>query len=210
MTQMYHDVNEAAATNSIDSDEFDEQVSRSAGIENISLIVMDAESATVKLHSSDSASIGNRLWDNLFGKTPDLDERDAVSSRYYKVSELVSGETYSISIIYDSRMDLKSMELFGVLDDGSFCLLRTALESIYNSSAIANRFMGYIGIAISLLGALFALFLAGRLTKPIRELTEIFQRICRANGILSDPEECFHYMQELPEKYKQMSIFDML
>ena len=69
LTQMYNEVNEAAASNSIDSDEFDEQVSRSAGIENISLIVMDAESATVKLHSSDSAAIGNRLWDNLFGET---------------------------------------------------------------------------------------------------------------------------------------------
>ena len=177
LTQMYNEVNEAAASNSIDSDEFDEQVSRSAGIENISLIVMDAESATVKLHSSDSAAIGNRLWDNLFGETPDLSERDTSSSRYYKVSELVYEETYSISIIYDSRMDLKSMELFGVLDDGSFCLLRTALESIHNSSAIANRFMGYIGIAISLLGALFALFLAGRLTKPIRDLTEISSRM---------------------------------
>jgi hypothetical protein len=42
------------------------------------------------------------------------------------------------------------------------------------------------------------------------ELTEIFQRICRENGILSDPEDCFHYIQELPDHYKQMSIFDML
>ena len=64
-----------------------------------------------------------------------------------------------------------------MLDDGSFCLLRTALESIHNSSAIANRFMGYIGIVISLAGALFALFLATKLTHPIRELTEISARM---------------------------------
>jgi len=42
-----------------------------------------------------------------------------------------------------------------------------------------------------------------------RELTEIFQRICKANGILSSPEDCFRFMSELPEKYPQMSIIDL-
>ncbi len=41
------------------------------------------------------------------------------------------------------------------------------------------------------------------------ELTEIMKRICRENGILSDPEDCFRYMRELPEKYRQMSLFDL-
>ena len=41
------------------------------------------------------------------------------------------------------------------------------------------------------------------------ELTGIFQRICKDNGILSTPDECFGFMQELPDKYPQMSIFDL-
>ena len=41
------------------------------------------------------------------------------------------------------------------------------------------------------------------------KLSETFQRICRENGILSSPEACFSYMHELPEKYAQMSIFDL-
>ena len=138
---------------------------------------MGADSSTVYLHATDGHAIGARMWDNLFGETPDLSEKNEVMSRYYVVRELVENTKYSISIIYDSSYDLKSMELYGKLDDGSFCLLRTTLESIHNSSAIANRFMGYIGIAISLAGALFALFLATKLTKPIRELTEISARM---------------------------------
>ena len=177
LTEIYNEVNEAAVNNSIDSDEFDDVVGRAEGIENISIIVMDSESSTVKLHASDSSAMGQRMWDNLFGDTPDLTEKDVLKSRYYVVRELDSNDNYTISIIYDSRSQLKSMELFGVLDDGSFCLLRTALESIHNSSAIANRFMGYIGIVISLAGALFALFLATKLTHPIRELTEISARM---------------------------------
>ncbi len=41
------------------------------------------------------------------------------------------------------------------------------------------------------------------------ELREIFQRICKANGIMSTPDECFKYMSELPEKYLQVSMFDL-
>ena len=40
------------------------------------------------------------------------------------------------------------------------------------------------------------------------ELLHVFHKICNDNGILSHPEECFAYMQELPEKYTQMSLFD--
>ena len=43
-----------------------------------------------------------------------------------------------------------------------------------------------------------------------RELTKLFQRICKDNGMMSTAKECFGYMQELPEKYSQMSIFEIV
>ena len=42
-----------------------------------------------------------------------------------------------------------------------------------------------------------------------QELRGIFREICKANGILSTPEECFGFMQEMPEKYTQISLFDI-
>jgi DNA repair photolyase len=42
-----------------------------------------------------------------------------------------------------------------------------------------------------------------------KELTKLFQSICSENGIMSTPDECFRYMQKLPERYSQMSIFDI-
>ena len=42
-----------------------------------------------------------------------------------------------------------------------------------------------------------------------RRLMTVFKTICRENGMLSTPEECFQYMYELPEKYEQMSLFDL-
>ena len=41
-----------------------------------------------------------------------------------------------------------------------------------------------------------------------KKLMALFKGICKENGILSSPDECFAYLQELPEKYEQMSLFD--
>ncbi len=41
-----------------------------------------------------------------------------------------------------------------------------------------------------------------------KELTRIFKEICRANNIMSNPKDCFQYMNELPDRYEQMSLFD--
>lgn len=42
-----------------------------------------------------------------------------------------------------------------------------------------------------------------------RELMTIFKNTCREHDILCTPNECFGYLNEFPEKYKQTSIFDI-
>ncbi|MBE5839072.1 SPL family radical SAM protein [Butyrivibrio sp.] len=42
-----------------------------------------------------------------------------------------------------------------------------------------------------------------------KELKKLFQNICMDNGLLSTPDDCFKFLQELPEKYKQLSLFDL-
>ncbi len=42
-----------------------------------------------------------------------------------------------------------------------------------------------------------------------KELSEILHRISKASGMMSTPDECFRYMSEFPEKYQQMSLFDI-
>ena len=42
------------------------------------------------------------------------------------------------------------------------------------------------------------------------KLMTLFRSVCKNNGIMYRPEDCFRYMQELPDKYEQLSIFDML
>jgi DNA repair photolyase len=42
-----------------------------------------------------------------------------------------------------------------------------------------------------------------------KELIAIVQRMCRENGIMCTPDDCFRYMREFPEKQTQISIFDL-
>ena len=41
-----------------------------------------------------------------------------------------------------------------------------------------------------------------------KELMSVFADACRKYGILYKPKECFAYLNDFPEKYEQMSLFD--
>lgn len=41
------------------------------------------------------------------------------------------------------------------------------------------------------------------------KLMDIFREVCTKNNIMHNPEECFKYLHEFPEKYVQQSLFDM-
>ena len=40
-------------------------------------------------------------------------------------------------------------------------------------------------------------------------LLEIFKEVCVKNGMIYQIKECFQYLHEFPEKYEQMSLFDI-
>ncbi len=42
-----------------------------------------------------------------------------------------------------------------------------------------------------------------------KELTALLRRKCRENGMMYDPEDCFAYMNEFPEKEVQIGMFDL-
>lgn len=40
------------------------------------------------------------------------------------------------------------------------------------------------------------------------ELMRLFRNICFENSIICEPQKCFEYIAEFPEKYEQLSLFD--
>ena len=91
----------------------------------------------------------------------------------------------------------------GIIDFGMGLTLRDG-DREYYYAALDKHFPGMKERYIKRYGNAY------ELPSPnAKELMGLFQRICKDNGILSTPDECFGFMQELPDKYPQMSIFDL-
>ncbi len=91
----------------------------------------------------------------------------------------------------------------GVIDFGMGLTLREG-DREYYYAALDKHFPGMKEQYIKKYGNAY------ELPSPnAKELRRIFQGICRENGILSTPDECFGFLQEFPDKYQQMSIFDL-
>ncbi len=91
----------------------------------------------------------------------------------------------------------------GIIDYGMGLTLREG-DREYYYAALDKHFPGMKERYIERYGNSYALP-----SPKAGELEELFQRTCKANGILSRPDECFRFMNELPEKYSQMSLFDL-
>ena len=90
----------------------------------------------------------------------------------------------------------------GVIDFGMGLTLREG-DREYYYAALDRHFPGMKERYIRRYGNAY------ELPSPnAKNLLEIFHRICGDNHILANPEDCFRFMNELPDKYPQMSIFD--
>ena len=90
----------------------------------------------------------------------------------------------------------------GIIDFGMGLTLREG-DREYYYTALDKHFPGMKQRYIERYGNAY------ELPSPnAKVLQGILRRICNENGMLSNPYECFKYMNELPEKYHQMSLFE--
>jgi DNA repair photolyase len=91
----------------------------------------------------------------------------------------------------------------GIIDFGMGLTLREG-DREYYYAALDKHFPGLKGKYIRKFGNAY------EIPSPnSKKLYKIFNDICRKNGMMSTPDECFKFMRELPDKYKQMSLFDL-
>ena len=90
---------------------------------------------------------------------------------------LETKDSYTLQISADIRSGDRYLEMWGILDNGSLFLLRSAVDSISDSVSMSNRFLIYVGIIVSSLGAVMSLFVSRKISGPVMELTEISSRM---------------------------------
>lgn len=195
LIHVYRELQNASVEDLLETDDFDLTLRESLRRSNVSLLILDSNTRTVKAWSADESLMEDRLYANLFGMTPfreeegrnsrpgipadDLEEEedDYYDDEYVITQVLEEKNPYSIYVVQDRFTRSNSLEMWGSLGEGSFFLLRSPLEDIRGSAMAANRFFGYIAIILSIAGTILAWWLSRRITDPVRQLTEISVRM---------------------------------
>lgn len=157
----YESVSEAVNTGDVNSSDFNLKLRKICDMYNISMVVIDAESNTIKSSSRDTELLIRRLYDDFFNPIKD------------NVSYIAETNQYYMAVMSDMATSTEYLEMWGVLDNGNLFLIRSPLESIRDSVKIANRFLAYVGLAATLISAVFIWLMATKITKPILQLKDI-------------------------------------
>ena len=140
-----------------------EEINTFCSASNISVAVVSSSFDTVFTSEHQDALLIRRLMDHLFIESG---------------GELNSD--YELKIYEDKRFTNSDyMELWGTLGNGDMVIMRTPIESIRESVAISNRFYAYIGIILAVISGIVIWIVAGRITRPVLELTDISDKMAR-------------------------------
>ncbi len=90
---------------------------------------------------------------------------------------IVEKDNYNVYRLYDNHLDANYIDLIGLLGDDKLVFLRSNFESIQESVALANQFLGYIGLVAVIIGIVAVLIVSRRFTKPIHEMANIAKRM---------------------------------
>lgn len=162
----YLRINEVVANGDISTEEFDLELRKTCDMYNIGLLVIDAESNTIKSSTRDADKLLRRLYDNFFKPSADISYLDETNN-YYMATAM------------DRSTDTEYLEMWGVLGNGNLFLIRSPIESIRDSVKLSNRFLAYVGLAAALVSAALIWLVTARITKPIMELKRISEKMSK-------------------------------
>lgn len=122
---------------------------------------------------------------SLYDRMTDSNYMDLVAEFYNPNNCEIAGLATDGNAAYDSDNNSTQGDQVPFQDHGTeqtenvntAMVIRTNVENMEDSAAIANEFLAYIGIAVVILGSVAMLFYSRRFTKPILELAEISKKM---------------------------------
>ena len=131
---------------------------------NISMVVLDRGAGDLRSRG-DKEQLFSQLRGYLFNQNQEYGEI------------LEKGDGYEIRKTRDMAVGMDYLEMWGTYSNGSTFILRSPLDSIWESSALANKLLIYIGIAALVLGGMLVSLFARKITEPITELSTLSRRM---------------------------------
>lgn len=138
---------------------------------NLSVVV--SNNAAMKIYTNLENQEAQMLASKLFGYLT------GVETTAPDIME--SGSNFRVQQSNDKRDNMDYMEIWGMLDDGRYFIIRTPLQSIRDSVDISNQFFIYIGLGFAGIAFLFIWHFSRKITEPIVELTRISQQMADLN-----------------------------
>ena len=168
--QAYRSIAQAISDGDITSEEFDVEITHICERYNIEMIVLDADSLTIKSSANNAEQLTKILWDNI------------LDSGNYNDKEIIDiGEGYTLQIEKDRATGRKYLEMWGVVGAGNLILVRSTMESIKDSVSISNTFMAYVGVIAIVVGSVVILYISKKITDPIKRLYLISDKMKNLN-----------------------------
>ncbi|MGI6094019.1 MAG: sensor histidine kinase [Lachnospiraceae bacterium] len=161
--EVYEELNQLDTGNSkvTISDDF----KRLCSEQNISWVVSDTQNQIIVGLSRDGEILNSRL----FGYVERMDRSPSTI--------LEQNDQYVLQKTRDSFLNTDYLEMWGVLSNDNYFIMRTPLGSIRESVSISNMFFVYVGLSMIILTGIVIWFFSKRITRPITQLTEISQRM---------------------------------
>ncbi len=168
----YRSISQAISNGDITSDEFDVEISHICERYNIEMIVLDADSKTVKTSSSNSELLVRILWENMISSSTGGPTEKTI---------IDYGDDYTLEIDVDKGTGRQYMEMWGIVGNGNLVLVRTTMESIKDNVSISNTFMVYVALIAIVVGSVLILFICKKITDPVKKLYYISDDMKKLN-----------------------------
>ncbi|MCR5590810.1 MAG: HAMP domain-containing histidine kinase [Lachnospiraceae bacterium] len=162
----YRDIDSAASAGDISSDEFDRSLGEISAINNIEVLIIDADKQILKSTGKDSTMMTRRLLDFVFGGAEN-------------VNPLYESGRIKIQRTTDPRMKIEYLELWGSMENGNFILMRTPVQSMKEAAVLANTMFIRFGIIAIIAGIIFISMATKKITRPIMNLVGISEKMTR-------------------------------
>lgn len=160
----YESLNKAGNGERLETEEFQNEMSEYAFRYNLSVGVVNENAEVVFEATFNGAELNRRLFSYITGIPMGLQgEESPEPNTVFKLREL--------------RTNTEYIEMYGQLDNGSWYIISSTMESIRDSVRLANRFLAWVGAASILVGCVVCWIIARRFTRPILQLAEISDKM---------------------------------
>ena len=194
LTDAYEMLNEHVYEETVDTDFFQTEFAQVCTSNNMHMVVL-TDSFQVMVRTTDGNS--DIMATRLFGYQSGIDKNDAQILR--------RTEDYTIQKMNDDKVNMGFLEMWGTLVSGNYFMMRIPLKSISANAAISNEFIMYISIAAVLMSVILVWWLSRRITKPIRELTDLSTRMAGLDFDAKYTSGGSDEIGQLGEHFNQMS-----